>query len=150
MASLNKVFLIGNLTRDPELRYTPQGTAVASFGLASNRRWKSSDGQDKEETLFVDVTAFGRQAEIISEYMSKGRPIFVEGRLKLDQWQDKESGAKRSKLTVTVESFQFLGAGPGAGGESGEGRRQPRAKPEARQESSEEAGAAPADNDIPF
>ena len=153
MASLNKVFLIGNLTRDPELRYTPQGTAVASFGLASNRRWKSSDGQDKEETLFVDVTAFGRQAEIISEYMSKGRSIFVEGRLKLDQWQDKESGAKRSKLTVTVESFQFLGPGPGASGasgESGEGRRQPRAKPEPRQETNEDAGAAPADNDIPF
>jgi single-strand DNA-binding protein len=153
MASLNKVFLIGNLTRDPELRYTPQGTAVASFGLASNRRWKSSDGQDKEETLFVDITAFGRQAEIVSEYMSKGRPIFVEGRLKLDQWQDKESGAKRSKLTVIVESFQFLGGGPGASGasgESGEGRRQPRAKPEARQESQEDAGAAPADNDIPF
>ena len=85
--------------------------------------------------------------------MSKGRPIFVEGRLKLDQWQDKESGAKRSKLTVTVESFQFLGGGPGASGasgESGEGRRQPRAKPEARQESTEDAGAAPADNDIPF
>ncbi len=110
MANFNKVFLMGNLTRDPELRYTPSGTAVASMGLAVNRKWRSKDGQDKEETTFVDLSAFGRQAEVMSEYLSKGRPVFIEGRLKLDQWQDKSTGANRSKLTVTVENFQFLGS----------------------------------------
>jgi len=150
MANFNKVFLMGNLTRDPELRYTPSGTAVASFGLASNRRWKGPSGEDREETVFVEVNAFGRQAELISEYMSKGRQIFVEGRLKLDQWNDKESGAKRSKLTVTVENFQFLGAPQGgeprkpAAGQAGEKRTAAKPAPE------EGAEAPPADDDIPF
>lgn len=149
MANFNKVFLMGNLTRDPELRYTPGGMAVAAFGLAVNRKWKGQDGQDREETLFVDVSAFGRPAEVISEYMSKGKPIFIEGRLKLDQWQDKESGAKRSKLTVVAENFQFVG-GPGGGGkgpgEEGGARRAPQAK--GGQVPEVESG--PVDEDIPF
>ena len=149
MACLNKVMLIGNLTRDPELRYTPQGTAVTSFGLACNRRWKGQNGEEREETLFVDLNAFGRQAEVISEYMSKGRLIFVEGRLKLDQWQDKETGAKRSKLVVTVENFEFLGGGQGASQEGGESRRAPRKEsaPKAPPDGQE---APPQDDDIPF
>lgn len=149
MASLNKVLLIGNLTRDPELRYTPQGTAVASFGLACNRRWKGPNGEEREDTLFVDVNSFGRQAEVISEYMSKGRPIFVEGRLKLDQWQDKETGAKRSKVVVVVENFQFLGGAPGSSGESGESRKGPR-KAAAPRPESPEAEPQSQDDDIPF
>ncbi len=151
MANLNKVFLMGNLTRDPELRYTPQGTAVASFGLATNRRWKGPNGEEKEDTVFVDVTAFARQAEVISEYMSKGRQIFIEGRLKLDQWQDKESGAKRSKLTVTVESFQFIG-GPGQGGDAPQGgqRRAQRPAASAASASADDADSGPVDDDIPF
>lgn len=148
MANFNKVMLIGNLTRDPELRYTPQGTAVASFGLASNRRWRSQAGEDREETVFVDVSAFGRQAELISEYMSKGRSIFIEGRLKLDQWQDKETGSKRSKLTVVVENFQFLGA-PGQGAPSGGARRQAASKPAPPDEPPPDQ-QAPVDEDIPF
>ena len=148
MANFNKVLLIGNLTRDPELRYTPQGTAVASFGLASTRRWRSKAGEDREDTVFVEVSAFARQAEVISEYMSKGRPIFIEGRLKLDQWQDKETGGKRSKLTVVVENFQFLG-GPQGQGDSTGSRRQaaPKAAPTGQAPTDE---GAPADDDIPF
>jgi single-strand DNA-binding protein len=149
MASLNKVLLIGNLTRDPELRYTPQGTAVASFGLACNRRWKGQNGEEREETLFVDINAFGRQAEVISEYLSKGRPVFIEGRLKLDQWQDKETGAKRSKHVVHVENFQFLGGGQGATQEGGETRRAPR-KAEGPKAAPENAEAPAQDDDIPF
>jgi len=109
MPNYNKVFLMGHLTRDPELRYTAGGAAVASFGLAVNRKWKGKDGQDGEETLFVDLTAWGKQAEVIGEHLHKGRAVFVEGRLKLDQWDDKATGAKRSKLTVTVERFEFIG-----------------------------------------
>jgi single-strand DNA-binding protein len=121
MANLNKVFLMGNLTRDPELRYTPGGTAVASFGIAVNRRWTGQNGEQREETLFIDVNAFGRQAEVISEYLSKGRGVFIEGRLKLDQWQDKETGANRSKHVVVVDSFQFIGGPGGPGGQGGQG-----------------------------
>jgi single-strand DNA-binding protein len=141
MANLNKVLLIGNLTRDPELRYTPGGTAVASFGLAMNRKFRSSAGEDREETCFVEVNSFGRQAEVISEYMSKGRSIFVEGRLHLDQWEDKQSGAKRSKLTVTAENFQFLGGPPDKGG--GKRASQPRTEEAPQDEPA-------ADDDIPF
>ena len=98
MASFNKVILVGNLTRDPELRYTPKGTAIAKIGLAVNRTWTSETGEKKEEVTFVDVDAFGRQAEIIGQYMKKGRPFLVEGRLQLDQWEDKQTNQKRSKL----------------------------------------------------
>jgi len=108
MASFNKVILAGNLTRDPELRYTPKGTAVCRFGLAINRNWTSETGEKKEEVTFVDIDAFGRQAEVVAQYMKKGRPIMIEGRLKLDTWEDKQTNQKRSRLGVVLESFQFL------------------------------------------
>lgn len=109
MASLNKVFLMGNLTRDPELRYTPQGTAVVSFGMATSRNWTTPAGESKEDVCFVEVNMFGRRAEVISEYFSKGNPIFIEGRLQYRQWESKE-GQKRSALRVVAEDFQFIGA----------------------------------------
>ena len=110
MASYNKVLLMGNLTRDPEVRYTPKGTAIANVGLAVNRRWTTETGEQKEEVTFVDVEVWGRQAETVGQYLSKGKPLFVEGRLKLDSWEDKESGQKKSKLKVVCEHFQFIGA----------------------------------------
>ena len=109
MASYNKVFLMGNLTRDPQVKHLPNQMVVAEFGLAVNRRYKTATGEDKEEVAFVDCSAFGRQAETISQYCTKGKPIFVEGRLKFDTWDDKQGAGKRSKLTVVVENFQFLG-----------------------------------------
>lgn len=110
MANLNKVFLIGRFTRDPELRYTPAGTAIAEFCLAMNRKWTDQSGQKKDSVCFVDLQAWGRQGEVISEYMKKGRQIFIEGRLDLSQWEDKE-GQKKSRLKVVVEGFQFLDGG---------------------------------------
>jgi single-strand DNA-binding protein len=109
MASFNKVILMGNLTRDPELRVTPKGTAVCQIGVAVNQSYKDKDGNAREETTFVDVDVFGRQAEVIAKYLTKGRPILVEGRLKLDSWETKE-GEKRSKLKVVLENFQFVGS----------------------------------------
>lgn len=121
MASFNKVILMGNLTRDPELRVTPKGTAVCQIGLAVNSTYKDKEGNSKEEVTFVDVDVFGRQAEVIAKYMSKGRPILIEGRLKLDSWESKE-GDKRSKLKVVLENFQFVGSrGDGAGDSGGGG-----------------------------
>lgn len=124
MASLNRVFLMGNLTRDPELRYTPKGTAIAQFGMAINRKWKTESGELKEDVCFVDVEAWARQAEIVSQYLSKGSPLFVEGELRYDQWDDKSTGQKRSKLKVVALRTQFIG--PSKGGnraaEGGEGR----------------------------
>src|ERR1700749_1473616 len=121
MASFNKVILVGNLTRDPELRYTPKGMAIAKIGLAVNRNWTNEAGEKKEEVTFVDVDIFGRTAENVAQYMKKGRPILVEGRLRLDQWDDKQTGQKRSRLGVVAETVQFLGsAGGGGGGEGGE------------------------------
>lgn len=111
MANFNKVILAGNLTRDPELRYTPKGTAIAKIGLAINRKWTNEAGETKEEVTFVDVDAFGKQAETIGQYLRKGRPLLVEGRLKLDQWDDKQTGQKKSRLGVILESFQFLDSG---------------------------------------
>jgi single-strand DNA-binding protein len=111
MASFNKVILMGNLTRDPELRYTPKGMAIVKIGLAVNRVRKTESGETKEEVTFVDVDAFGSQAETLAQYMKKGSPLLIEGRLKLDQWDDKQTGQKRSKLGVIVEGFQFLGGG---------------------------------------
>ncbi len=108
MANLNKVFLIGNLTRDPELRYTPNGTAVASFGMAVNRTWTGQSGEKKEEVCYVDINAFGRRAEVINEYLNKGNPIFIEGRLQFNQWETKD-GQKRNTLRVVAENFQFIG-----------------------------------------
>ena len=122
MANFNKVILAGNLTRDPELRYTPKGTAVVKLGLAINRRWRDESGQQKEEAVFVDVEAFSKTAETISQYLKKGSPLLVEGRLRLDTWDDKQTNQKRSRLGVVLEGFQFLdsqrtgdaGAAPGA------------------------------------
>jgi single-strand DNA-binding protein len=112
MANFNKVILAGNLTRDPELRYTPKGTAVAKFGIAINRKWKDEAGETREEVTFVDCDAFGRTAEAIGQYLSKGRPIFIEGRLRLEQWE--KDGRKFQKLGVVVESFQFCDQKPEA------------------------------------
>jgi len=111
MSSFNKVILMGNLTRDPELKYTPKGTAVAKFGLAVNRVWRTETGEKKEEVTFVDVDVFGKTAESVSQYMRKGSPLFLEGRLKLDSWEDKQTGQKRSKLGVVADKVQFLGGG---------------------------------------
>ena len=108
MASFNKVILLGNLTRDPELRYTPKGTAVVTLGLAVNRTFTTETGEKQEETTFVDVDAFGRQAEVLAQYVRKGRPLFIEGRLRYHSWDDKQTGQKRSKLNVVLESFQFV------------------------------------------
>lgn len=109
MPSFNKVLLMGNLTRDPQLKHLANSTVVAEFGLACNRRYRTAAGEDKAEVAFVDCTAFGRQAETIGQYCTKGKPLFVEGRLKYDTWDDKAGGGKRSKLSVVVENFQFIG-----------------------------------------
>ncbi|MGI9243260.1 MAG: single-stranded DNA-binding protein [Verrucomicrobiales bacterium] len=121
MASVNKVMLIGNLTRDPEVRYTPKGSAVADIGLAINRYFTLENGEKREETTFVDVVLWGRQAELAQQYLSKGRPVFIEGRLQLDSWEDKNSGQKRSKLRVVGENMQFLGSPKDGGGDGGGG-----------------------------
>jgi single-strand DNA-binding protein len=151
MANLNKVMLMGNLTRDPELRYTPKGTAVADIGMAINRVWTNDQGERQEDTTFVDVTLWGRQAELAQQYLSKGRPVYIEGRLQMDTWEDKNSGQKRSKLKVVGENMQFIGSGSGGGGgrPSG-GEEQPAA--------SQAQGGSPAaeeisddeEKDIPF
>jgi single-strand DNA-binding protein len=124
MADLNKVMLIGRLSRDPQLRYLPSQSAVCDFGFAVGRKFKTANGEQKEETAFVDCTVFGKAAEVFNQYMSKGKQCYVEGRLRLDQWDDKTSGQKRSKITVVVENFQFLGA-PGDGQQGGNAPRQP-------------------------
>jgi len=158
MASFNKVILAGNLTRDPELRYTPSGKAIAKFALAVNRNWTTETGEKKEEVTFIDVDAFGRQAEVISQFMKKGRPLLVEGRLKLDQWDDKQTGQKRSRLGVVLESFSFIDsnrAGEGGeGGESGVPRSRPApsrpaSAPVAAPSAPEDSGP-PSEDDVPF
>lgn len=119
MASLNKVFLMGNLTRDPELRYTPAGLAVASFGMAINRAWTAKSGEQKEDVCYVDISIFGRRAEVLGEYFSKGKPIFIEGWLQFHQWESKD-GQKKSKLRVVADNFQFIdGTAKRPEGESG-------------------------------
>lgn len=151
MANFNKVILAGNLTRDPELRYTPKGTAVAKISVAINRSWKSETGEMKEEVTFVDVEAFGRTAENIGQYFKKGRPILIEGRLKLDQWDDKATGQKRSKLGVVLENFQFMDSKGGGGGDTGADapRSRPAATAPKAPESSDEP-PMPEDDDVPF
>jgi single-strand DNA-binding protein len=157
MANFNKVFLIGNLTRDPELRYTPKGTAVAKLGIAVNRTWRSETGEQREEVTFVDVDAFGKQAETLGQYMKKGRPLMIEGRLKLDSWEDKQTNQKRSKLTVVLESFKIQDKrGGGRGGEdSGGSDSRSRPAPAAAAASSSAAGAEPPEeasgqDEVPF
>jgi single-strand DNA-binding protein len=152
MASFNKVILIGNLTRDPELRYTPKGTAIAKVGLAVNRVWTNEAGEKKEEVTFVDVDIFGRTAENVGQYMRKGRPMLVEGRLKLDQWEDKTSGQKKQRLGVVAESVQFLGTKPEGEAAAPRAAGQPAgryAQPAAGREPL--AGDGPPDSDdVPF
>ena len=161
MANLNKVMLIGNLTRDPELRHTPKGTAVAELGLAINRVWMDEQRGKQEETTFVDVTLWGRQAELAQQYLAKGRPVYIEGRLNLDTWDDKATGQKRSKLKVIGENLQFLssgqgGSGGGGGSSQGGGYSQPSSSaPQQRSGPPQGASAAPVDDfqeddDIPF
>ena len=118
MANLNRVLLIGNLTRDPEVRYTPKGTPVTEIGLAVNRVYSGEDGEKKEEVTFVDVTLWARQAEVAGQYLKKGRPVFIEGRLQLDSWDDKQTGQKRSRLRVVAENLQLLGSRQDAEGAS--------------------------------
>lgn len=154
MASLNKVMLIGNCTRDPEIRYTPKGTALVDLGLAVNRRYTAENGERREETTFVDVTLWGRTAEIANEYLRKGRPVYIEGRLQLDSWDDKATGQKRSKLKIVGEEMQLLGAG----GEKGQGEPQrqearasspgPNPEPRRKTPASAPAPKRPADPDL--
>jgi single-strand DNA-binding protein len=151
-ASLNKVLLMGNLTRDPEVKYTPKGTAVCDLGIALNDSYKAQDGTIKETVTYVDVEVWGRTAENCKQYLTKGRPVFVEGQLRLDQWE--QDGQKRSKMKVRALSVQFLGGG---GGGQGRGGDSPRSSTEtgrtaARPASnlSEDAPPPPSDDDIPF
>jgi single-strand DNA-binding protein len=139
MANLNKVMLIGNLTRDPELRYTPKGTAVADLGLAVNRRVSDGNGNWSDETTFVDVTVWGNTAENSQKFLSKGRGVFIEGRLQLDTWEDKQSGQKRSKLKVVGENVQFLPDGRAGGGG---GRSQSSDNDSSQQEDKPQGGSA--------
>jgi single-strand DNA-binding protein len=121
--SFNRVILMGNLTRDPELRHTPGNQAVANIGLAVNRRWRSAEGETREEVTYIDCEAWGKTAETLCKYLKKGRPIFIEGRLKLDQWEDKESGKKQSKLRVVIEGFQFIDSRQESPGSENSGSR---------------------------
>ena len=116
MPALNKVLLMGNLTRDPELRVTPKGTSICQFSLAINRQFKMESGETREEVTYIDIEAWGKQGETIAKYVTKGRPLFVEGRLRLDQWEDKNTKEKRSRMKVVLENFQFLGDSRGGGG----------------------------------
>jgi len=157
MANFNKVILAGNLTRDPELRYTPKGTAIARIGLAINRTWKAETGETKEEVTFVDVEAWGRQAEVISQYMRKGRPFLVEGRLKLDQWEDKNTHQKQSKLRVVLESFSFIDSRAPDGAPAPDASRGMRPQAAApvpastpEPPPSEPEGPPPEEDDVPF
>jgi len=155
MASFNKVILAGNLTRDPELRYTPKGSAVAKIGLAVNRTWKTESGETKEEVSFIDIEAWGRQAEVIAQYMRKGRPLLVEGRLKLDTWEDKNTHQKQSKLKVVLEGFSFIdskGAEGSAPPSEAPRRSAPAPAPAAKPPEASEGGEAPSaeEDDVPF
>ena len=149
MASFNKVILLGNLTRDPEVRYTPKGTAVAEIGVAVNRVYTTEGGEKREEATFVDVTLWGRTAEIAGEYLKKGRPVFIEGRLQLDTWDDKQSGQKRSKLRVVGEGMQLLG-GPQRGGEMDEPSGGTRSSGRTAPPPPKAAPSQPDDDEIPF
>jgi single-strand DNA-binding protein len=150
MASFNKVLLLGNLTRDPEVRYTPKGTAVAELGIAVNRVYTTEGGEKREETTFVDVTLWGRTAEIAGEYLKKGRPVFIEGRLQLDTWDDKQSGQKRSKLKVVADGMQLIGGRPGGGGEMDENSGGTRTAGRATTPPPKPAASEPDDDAIPF
>ena len=160
MASFNKVMIMGNLTRDPEIKYTPKGTAIADIGLAVNRNYTTDSGEKREEVTFIDVTLWGRVAEIVGEYCKKGRPLFVEGRLHLDTWDDKQTGQKRSKLKVVGENIQLLGSREGGSGggerehsEGGTSRPQqsrPAARPAAPPRPAADPDLDAQEDDIPF
>jgi single-strand DNA-binding protein len=151
MANLNKVLLMGNLTRDPELRYTPSGQPVCDFGMAINRTYATREGERKEETCFVDVTMWGKRGVVISEYFTKGRPIFIEGRLQLDTWE--AADGRRSKLKVIAENFEFIG---GRGPDSTGDRDRPSGRQAPAPPASEEPAGLPdgdsdvTDDEIPF
>ena len=147
MGNFNKVILLGNLTRDIELRHTQSNQAVANFSIAVNRQWKDQSGQTHEEATFVDCESWGRQAEVMHQYLGKGRELMLEGRLRMDRWQDKQSGANRSKLVVVVESFQFIGGRGEPGGSVAV--ETPRSR-SASGASSPAQASAPDDGDIPF
>lgn len=153
MASFNKVILLGNLTRDPEIRYTPKGSAVCDLGIAVNRQYTLENGERREEVTYVDVVLWARLAEIAAEYLKKGRPVFIEGRLQLDTWDDKQSGQKRSKLRVIGENMQMLGSRPGGAGapaaDSGDEERPARAAA-APPRAAAAAPPEPDDDEIPF
>jgi single-strand DNA-binding protein len=145
MANLNKVLLLGNVTRDPEVRYTPKGSAVCDLGIAVNRNYTTDSGEKREEVTFVDVTLWGRTAEVASEYLKKGRPVFIEGRLQMDSWDDKQTGQKRSRLRVVAENMQLLGGRPPGGtadtpGETRHGSAPPKTS----------AASTPDEDEIPF
>ena len=147
MASFNKVILLGNLTRDPEVRYTPKGSAVCDLGIAVNRNYTTDSGERREEVTFVDVVLWARLAEIAGEYLKKGRPVFIEGRLQMDTWDDKQTGQKRTRLRVVGETMQLLGGRPGgtaAAGETAGENRQASAPPKPS------ARAEPDEDEIPF
>jgi single-strand DNA-binding protein len=155
MASFNKVILLGNLTRDPEVRYTPKGSAVCDLGIAVNRQYTLDSGEKREEVTYVDVVLWSRLAEIAGEYLKKGRPVFIEGRLQMDTWDDKQTGQKRTKLRVIGETMQLLGSRPaaaGASGESAESDRPPKASAKSTTAPPAKPGAAaePDEDEIPF
>jgi single-strand DNA-binding protein len=166
MANFNKVVLVGNLTRDPQLRYLPSQMAVCDFGLAINHRFKTKTGEEREEVCFVDCSAFGKQAEVINQYCQKGKQLLVEGRLKYDTWEDKQGGGKRSKHSVVIDNFQFLGGpreggggGGGGGGQSSgdESDQRPRSAPPPRRPQAQAPAQPPIseeehfkEDDIPF
>jgi single-strand DNA-binding protein len=151
MANLNRVLLIGNLTRDPEVRYTPKGTAVADIAIAINRIYSGDDGEKKEETTFVDVTLWGRQAEVAQEYLKKGRQVFIEGRLQLDTWDDKQTGQKRSRLRVVAENMQMLGSrGDSEPGSTAPGTQRRTAPPPPQRQAPKDPDLDAEPDDIPF
>lgn len=151
MASFNKVILLGNLTRDPEVRYTPKGSAVCDLGIAVNRVYTTDGGERREEVTYVDVVLWARLAEIAGEYLKKGRPVFIEGRLQMDQWDDKQTGQKRTRLRVVGESMQLLGGRPGgAGGAEGLGENRQASGGKTAAPPKPSAPAAPDEDEIPF
>ena len=145
MANFNRVLLMGRLTRDPQLSYTPNQTAVVDFGLATNRNWKGQDGSQREETCFVDCRMFGKRAEVINKYCKRGNPLFVEGRLTFDSWEAQD-GSKRSKLRVTVENFEFISGGGGGGDSGGDAGQTSQSTSGTNSGAQQQAG----DDDIPF
>jgi single-strand DNA-binding protein len=150
MASFNKVLLLGNLTRDPEVRYTPKGSAVCDLGIAVNRSYTTDAGEKREEATFVDVTLWGRTAEVAGEYLKKGRPVFIEGRLQLDSWDDKQTGQKRSKLKVIGETMQLLGSGRGGGGAPAEASDEDRPSSRSTPPPKPSTQPQPDEDEIPF